>query len=109
MIDQTGGDYTIPLPKDGAKEVEALPPKYPIPVYANVTSREVKYPPVYEVANTENRGGYQMPSSGPRELPGGRSSKELNSSNRWVQNMPPVELPAGSVYWKRSHREGVPF
>ncbi|KAJ4397959.1 hypothetical protein N0V85_006410 [Neurospora sp. IMI 360204] len=99
MIDQTGGNYT--LPKDGAKEVEALPPKYPVPVHA--TSREAKHP-VYEMENTEYRGW--MPSSGPRELAGGRSPKELD--NAWVHKMP-VELPAGSIYWKRQPREGVPF
>lgn len=105
MIDQTGGDYT--LPRGEAKEVEALPPKYPVPVH--VTSREVKYPPVYEAENTEYRGrdrGGWMPSSGPRELPGGRSPKELD--NTWVQSMP-VELPAGSIYWGRTRGEGVPF
>lgn len=76
MIDQTGGDYT--LPKNGAKEAEALPPKYPIPATIHVTSREVNYPPVYEIDNTEYRGEW-MPSSGPRELAGGRSPKELDS------------------------------
>ncbi|KAK3401523.1 hypothetical protein B0T20DRAFT_346579 [Sordaria brevicollis] len=105
MIDQTGGDYTFP--RDGAKEVEALPPKYPIPAAVHVSSREVKYPPVYEVENREYRRGGWIPSSGPRELPGGRSPKEME--NNWLQNMP-VELPAGSVYWKGQHpREGVPF
>lgn len=67
---------------------------------------EIKYPDVYgserglgaptyavqELEPTEYRGW-----KAPQELSSMRSPREL--SNTWVESMP-VELPAGSVYWK---------
>lgn len=74
---------------------------------------EIKYPDIYgserglggtptyavqELDHTEYRGWKT-----PQELSGVRSPREL--SDTWVKSMP-VELPAGSVYWKGGSGDG---
>ncbi|KAK3401524.1 hypothetical protein B0T20DRAFT_116423 [Sordaria brevicollis] len=75
------------------------------------TSNEVKYPDIYgsermaptysvqELEHNEYRGGWKPP----QELAGVRSPREM--ADTWVRSMP-VELPAGSVYWKGNSGHG---
>lgn len=102
MLDQTGTNGGGGADGGAAAAVSTNETKH-AEVYGSERGMALRAPTysVQELEHTDYRGGGGGGGwkSHPHELAAVRSPREM--ANDWVQSMP-VELPAGSVYWKFS-------